>query len=172
MLSAEIASRKSPATFILQTATTTSLAVSRDTTLYKPRQGNSYTSDEGEAETYTYSELQCQVLYKSMPRLQGSKPMDHFAFHLNIARSLARGKTARRQAPEAGPSVSGLVNRDQVRHRRVRLPGRKKQCFECRLRDVKTETNRHPETAFGCPTCNVHLCDELCFQQFHNITSN
>ena len=82
--------------------------------------------------------LNAFLLYQSMPRPRGSKPMEHFQFHLSIARSLAQGKTARRQAREAGPSVSGLVNRNQDKHRRVRMLGRKKQCFQCRQKDIKT----------------------------------
>lgn len=113
--------------------------------------------------------LNAYLLYKSMPRPQGSpKPLDHFTFHLSIARALCQGGTATRQAPEGGPAAAGLAVRNQEKHRRVRLPGRKKQCYQCRQKDVKTDSGRRPETVFGCPLCNTHLCDELCFAEFHS----
>ena len=36
-----------------------------------------------------------------------------------------------------------------------------------RDRDVKTASNKRPETVFGCVLCYTHLCNELCFNQFH-----
>ena len=76
--------------------------------------------------------LNAFLLYKSMPRPPGSKPLDHFQFHLSIARALCQGGAPRRQAPEAGPAAAGLAARNHVTYRRVR----KKQCFACRKKDT------------------------------------
>ena len=45
---------------------------------------------------FKVSILNAYLLYQSMPRPRGSKSMDHFKFHISIARSLAQGKVARR----------------------------------------------------------------------------
>ena len=110
--------------------------------------------------------LNAFLLYKSMPRPPGSKPLDHFQFHLSIARALCQGGAPRRQAPEADPAAAGLAARNHATYRRVRMPGRKKQCFACRKKDTKTDGGRRPETVFGCCLGNIHLCNELCFAEF------
>lgn len=44
-------------------------------------------------------------------------------------------------------------------------------CFQCREKDVRTQSHKRPETVFGCALCNTHLCNELCFAQFHEKLS-
>lgn len=67
------------------------------------------------------------VVYISMPRPEGTKAMTHFEFHLSVARVLCQGGRAPRTAPETGPAAAGFSERNLTLHRRVRLPGRKKQ---------------------------------------------
>ena len=111
--------------------------------------------------------LNAYILYKNMPRPPTSKPVSHFNFHMDIARSLMKGSSRKRRQVEV-PAAGGLaVPGTSVEHRRIRLPGRKKQCFQCRQKNIRYESNRRPETVFGCVLCNTHLCDEMCFAQFH-----
>ncbi|GFN90869.1 PiggyBac transposable element-derived protein 4-like [Plakobranchus ocellatus] len=42
------------------------------------------------------------IVYKNTPRPPGSKPMPHFNFHLEVARSLFQEGCRQRAAPEAG----------------------------------------------------------------------
>lgn len=110
---------------------------------------------------FDVSLLNSYLLYKSMPQPLDSKPMDHFQFHLSIAKTLCQGGGARRQAPEAGPSAVRMAASNQEKHRRVTLSSRKKQCFQCHTKDVKTDSGRHPETVFRFVLCNTHICNEL-----------
>ena len=112
------------------------------------------------------------ILYKNMPRPNGVKPMNHFNFHLEVARALCKGVSKPRTAPEAGPAAAGIAAPNPTEHKRARLLGRKKQCYMCRSKDIRTASGRHPETVFGCFICKAHLCDDLCFAQFHEKIQN
>ncbi|GFO08005.1 PiggyBac transposable element-derived protein 4-like [Plakobranchus ocellatus] len=97
------------------------------------------------------------------------EPMSHFLFHLDIARSLLSGGTVMDRPVGEVQAIAGMATPGTSReHRRVRLPGRKKQCVQCRVKDVRTATNKCPETVLGCFLCRTHLCDEQCFAQFHH----
>ena len=111
--------------------------------------------------------LNAYIIYKTTARSPGSKVLSHFQFHLELARSLCKEGGRKKAAAEAGVAAAGLANQAPNAHRRVKLPGRKKQCYQCRAKDIRTASGRRPETAFGCASCNVHLCDELCLAQFH-----
>lgn len=110
--------------------------------------------------------LNSYIIYKNTPRPAGEKVLDHFQFHLEVARSFMT-VSLRKRSVSSIPSVQGMVACDFDKHKRVRLPGRKKQCFNCRSEDRRTESGKRPETVFGCSLCNTHLCDEMCFGRFH-----
>lgn len=109
--------------------------------------------------------INAYLLYKNMPRPPQARVLTHLQFQLAIARHLL--KPLRKRPATETPSVASIASPLSRQHTRVKLLGRKKQCYECRLANVKTATGRRPETTFGCPVCNVHLCDELCYNKFH-----
>ncbi|GFO31163.1 PiggyBac transposable element-derived protein 4-like [Plakobranchus ocellatus] len=78
------------------------------------------------------------IMYKNMPRPPHTpEPMSHFLFHLDIARSLLSGGTVRDRPVGEVQAIAGMATPGTSReHRRVRLPGRKKQCIHSRVKDV------------------------------------
>lgn len=115
--------------------------------------------------------LNAYIVYKKTPRPADVPVLNHFQFHLEVARSLMSGSTRKRNAPEI-PTLRGNSVTDYEKHKRVRLPGRKKQCYNCRSENRRTESGKRPETVFGCSLCNTHLCDNVCFAKFHQNILN
>ncbi|XP_059162842.1 piggyBac transposable element-derived protein 4-like [Physella acuta] len=111
--------------------------------------------------------LNSYILFCNIPRPPTVKPLTHLQYHMSVARSLMKGSSRKRIQRESTTTVGLAVSGASVEHHRIRLPGRKKVCYQCRQKDVRTEGSRRPETVFGCVLCNTHLCDELCFAQFH-----
>ena len=118
---------------------------------------------------YEVAVVNAYILYQhTTPVPQREKHMTLLQFHLEIARDLLRGNICRQRRSKEFPSTSGLGKADPKDHRSVRLYGRKRGCFQCRIEGKKTASNHVPETVYGCPTCNTHLCKGLCFAKFHN----
>ncbi|KAK3789401.1 hypothetical protein RRG08_005549 [Elysia crispata] len=86
-----------------------------------------------------------------MPRPPATpKPLTHLQFHLDIARSLIKGSSRKRSYREVTAAAGWTVQGTSVEHHRVHLAGRKRQCYQCRQRDVHTASSKRPETSFGC----------------------
>lgn len=94
-------------------------------------------------------------------------PVDQLTFRLQLIRQLTNGYTNR---PKRGRPVSFLANKrrvpDDVRLNQVgdHMPKQNKTYRRCRLCST---TQREKRTRYVCTACDVPLCLEPCFRQFH-----
>ena len=70
--------------------------------------------------------------------------------------------------PVARVEAAYTVSDDAVAgHPLVRIEGRKRACRLCSNQKRRRLSGRTIESSFGCLTCNIHLCKEGCFAQYH-----
>lgn len=99
---------------------------------------------------------------------RGDIAKQHLWFRIALMRNLLAGTAPRPSTSiQQSPSVHGRVT-PSGEHKLVRLPGRKKCCFQCSKMKKKTESGRGVETVYGCLQCGIHICKGHCFTDYHD----
>ena len=89
-------------------------------------------------------------------------------FRLEICRSLLNKSLKRKAGPEVA-SASAYKTTKPGTHNLLRLPGRKRACYQYAQEKKKTGARRTPETVFEYASCNMRLCKGHCFATFHKF---
>ena len=87
-------------------------------------------------------------------------------FKMLLAKQLILGIRPKKSNPEQ-PSLAGASQPLSAHHNKVRIPGRKKRCYQCSKDGRKGSTGRPMETVWGCLFCKIHLHKGHCYSVFH-----
>lgn len=93
-------------------------------------------------------------------------------FRLALAKQLIGGFSNRachrkrvQKAAELSPCVSPP---NSPGHFVSKREGRKRQCIQCKRAGRKTTSQRARETIYGCAQCDISLCKDGCFAEYHS----
>lgn len=107
------------------------------------------------------------ILYQAASRRTVKKKrFAHLDFRMELVKELIGGysKRKRSQQPEMTNMPLNFDRANMDAHISIRLAGKTKTCkYHTRV------LHKRRETVYGCPVCNVHLCQEGCHARYHSL---
>lgn len=94
------------------------------------------------------------IVYKESSVRQRKKRYTLLDFRVDVAKELI-GQFSRRK-------MHCCVPQPDQRHRLIRVVGAKRRCRWCSKQQIRRET------VYGCNSCNIHLCKNGCFVNYHS----
>ena len=108
------------------------------------------------------------VFHKANPQKKTVK-FNQKDFCLAVCDALEAGYTSRKRRLSQTRPVLGVMNQENIGHHKlVRVEGRKRVCRHCSRVGRKTQTGRRIESSFACDICQVTLCQDRCFYEYHS----